>query len=833
LKTHLAQALDGTRQIVFIAGELGIGKTALVQTFLDTVRSDVWVAAGQCVEQYGRGEPYLPIVEGLERLIRDPRYPEAMRVVEDRAPAWLPWSSHSRQPRRATRDAEPNPAQMAGELTEAIEALAAVKPLVVLLEDLHWSDHATVELIARLGRRPDRARLLMIGTYRLAELVDAGSPLLRVCRELRAHFQADEIELPLLTQDAIAQFIARDKTWQDVNATAARLKQWSGNPLFLVHLLEHLERAGCLLERDGEWALDLPPDGPTFVPSMLRTLVEDQVDRLGPDHRRLLEIASVAGDPFQAAVVAHAVPQDVTVVERWFDDLCRRTHLVRRREAALLPDGTSSASYGFVHELYRHVVYERVPSATMSALHREIGTRLEVGYGDRGQEIALELATHFDRGHDPQRAVRYYARAAENALTRNADREAAIALSRAAELVGHLTPGDERHQIVLDLRAQFDAVFERLSHHKSWTTMRAGGDIPTLARAAGDSRDLLESLLRLSSFHALAGDLQAATEIGERAVAIGHVQRDGLFEATVQQAFVRALAGEFMASRSLALDARAVADRDRVPRSHEERMRCAFVLAWNTWSLGRYEESRTALDEILEAVDDARRSAAATWAAPILESLGEADQSAALIASAGHAGTPLHGLDAPWSTDAVHGWLLLHRRLVSGGLEILQKDAKALRRLGMHSRLVHTLTWLAGGFLINAQIDEARATAEEGLNVTRRTGVRCCDPELYRLRGEALMATKATKTSELEGCPTAGDRDAAEASFWAGISVARRQGARTLELRATLSLARLLRQSGRQDEVGRTLAPVCEMFADGIITPDLVEARNLLRHSVA
>ena len=201
-----------------------------------------------------------------------------------------------------------------------------------------------------------------------------------------------------------------------------------------------------------------------------------------------------------------------------------------------------------------------------------------------------------------------------------------------------------------------------------------------------------------------------------------------------------------------------------------------------------------------------------------------------MIASARLADARSHGLVAPWSTDAVRGWLLLHRRLVSEGLEILQKDAQTLRRMGMHSRLVHTLTWLAEGLLINAQIDDARATAEEGLNVTRRTGVRCCDPELYRLRAEAMLATK---TSGVERGPTAGDRDAAEASLWAGISVARRQGARTLELRATLSLARLLQQAGRQEEIGRTLAPVCESFAAGIITPDLVEARKLLRHSAA
>src|SRR4029453_1871770 len=146
--------------------------------------------------------------------------------------------------------AGPGSGQIAGELTNVIERLAAVKPLVLVLEDLHWSDYSTIEVIARLGRGPDRARLLVIGTYRLADLVDVGSPLLRVCRELRAHFQADEIELAPLSQEAIAQFIARCRAWSDLQDTAARLKHWSGNPLFIVHLLEHLQSCGRLFERD-------------------------------------------------------------------------------------------------------------------------------------------------------------------------------------------------------------------------------------------------------------------------------------------------------------------------------------------------------------------------------------------------------------------------------------------------------------------------------------------------------------------------------------------------------------------------------------------------------
>src|SRR5262249_40612577 len=158
-------------------------------------------------------------------------------------------------------------------------------------------------------------------------------------------------------------------TWNDVRSTAASLRQWSGNPLFLIHFLEHLERSGRIIERDGEWYLDLNQQG-RIVPSGLQMLVEEQVDRLDPEHRRLLEIASVVGETFPAALVAYIAPQDVTLVERSLEDLCKRSHLVTHREAARLPDGTASAAYAFVHEFYRQVVYERVPGATVMELHR-------------------------------------------------------------------------------------------------------------------------------------------------------------------------------------------------------------------------------------------------------------------------------------------------------------------------------------------------------------------------------------------------------------------------------------------------------------------------------
>ena len=585
LHEHLVRALDGHRRTVFIAGELGIGKTALVRAFLDQVGSDVWVGAGQCIEQYGKGEPYLPIVEALDRIIRDVRYGEAMRVVSEHAPSWVDqFSLRSQRPTRH-RDARAGSSagHMPGELMDAIEALAAINPLVLWLEDLHWSDQATVEFVARLARRPERARLLVIGTYRPAELFESGSPLLRVGRELRVHFQADEIELSQLAQSAVGELVSRGRTWNDLNGTAASLRRWSGNPLFLNHFVEHLERTGRVTERDGEWYLDLDRQG-RVVPPSLRMLIEEQLDRLEPGHRSLLEIASVIGETFPAALVASGALQEVTIAERSFEDLCKRSPLVTRREAVQLPDGTASAAYAFVHEFYRHVVYERLPKASVMELHRRIGTQLEAAYGARAPEIASELAMHFDRGQDVRRAVGHYCLAAENAVARNADREAHVALSKAADLLALLPVGHDRDQMELHLRAQLSAALGRLGQS-------AGGPGPdideAIARMPGDvgDRALVDAMVRLSRFHSVSGDLIAAKEIGDRAAAIGHLRGQALLEAIAQQAYVRLVAGEFADSRSLVLQALAVADSDGLGESSPERTRCSIVLAWTTGTL--------------------------------------------------------------------------------------------------------------------------------------------------------------------------------------------------------------------------------------------------------
>jgi hypothetical protein len=709
---------------------------------------------------------------------------------------------------------------MASELTAAIEALAAVKPLVLLLEDLHWSDQTTVEFIARLARRPEFARLLVIGTYRPAELFDSGSPLLRVGRELRAHFQAEELELTQLTRDAVGELIARGRTWDNLPRTAASLRQWSGNPLFLIHFLAHLERAGHITSRDGLWYLDLDRHA-SLIPNTLRMLLEEQLERLDPHVQRLLEIASVVGETFPAALVADAVPQDVTLVERSFEELCRRSPLVIHREAGRLPDGTPSAVYAFVHEFYRQVVYERLPQATLAELHRRIGTRLAATYGPRAPEISSELAMHFDRGREIGRAVEHYRLAADNAIARNADREAQIALSRASALMAEHSSGRDRDEMESGLRSRLAVALDRLGRRISWLGAAVDKERTRLRGAAGDSA-LVDALIRISAFHSVSGDLAAAREIGDRAAAISLLRGQAVAAAIAQQAYVRLLVGEFADSRGLALEALRVADRGDVG-DEDASIRSSIVLAWSAWYLGRYDEVRTAVARLFPKGEVALPGSPSVSTLPLLEWLGTPDPRLEVEASASRATHDSRPLDAVWPAGAIRGWLLTRRDRDVEGVGLLRTAVRELGSSGLDAWLPCALVWLAEGLLITVRFDDALAAAEEGLSTVRRTGARSCDAELYRVRGEAMRG----RGSHCSIGATV-DRDAAEASFWAAITVARQQEARTLELRSTLALSRLLCDTGRQGEAVRALAPVCAQFAATDDTPDLAEARALL-----
>jgi AAA ATPase domain len=193
LHQWFATALQGQRQVGFITGAAGIGKTALVDTFVARVTATeaLWVGHGHCLEQYGPGEPYLPMLEALGRLCRGAEGKPFLELLQQYAPSWLMQMpallpSADREALQETADGTTQP-RMLRKLTEALDQLTAERPLVLVLEDLQWSDVSTLEWLTYVARRPDPARLLILGTYRPVDAMIRAHPVCTVMAELTQH----------------------------------------------------------------------------------------------------------------------------------------------------------------------------------------------------------------------------------------------------------------------------------------------------------------------------------------------------------------------------------------------------------------------------------------------------------------------------------------------------------------------------------------------------------------------------------------------------------------------------------------------------------------------
>jgi hypothetical protein len=282
LHTWLATALRGVRQVGFVTGEAGLGKTTLVEAFVAEPgdHGPLWIGRGQCVEHYGAGEAYLPVLEALGRLCRGPGGQEVVALLGQQAPTWLVQmpglvrAADLEMLRRrmvgATRE------RMLRELAEALELLTARQPLVLVLEDLHWSDPSTLDLLAVVARRQEPARLLLIGTYRPPEVRRRAHPLHSVTQELQLHGRGVELPLTLLSEGAIAAYLASHLPGLPLLEHMTRLvhQRTEGNPLFMVALVASWLTQGLLLEQDGVWALPAGIEAlQDSVPASLRQMI--------------------------------------------------------------------------------------------------------------------------------------------------------------------------------------------------------------------------------------------------------------------------------------------------------------------------------------------------------------------------------------------------------------------------------------------------------------------------------------------------------------------------------------------------------------------------------
>jgi DNA-binding winged helix-turn-helix (wHTH) protein len=438
------QALDacfrrvsaGMRQIVFLTGEAGLGKTTLVNLFLnqlvsgETAQATVAVGRGQCLQQFGDGEPYLPVFEALDHLHRS-LGSRLVAILRTHAPTWLlhmPGLISLRE-RAGLREEVfgATKERMLREITDAFEALSAATPIVLVLEDLHWSDPSTIAFLTSIASRTLPAKLMLLATYRPADLGGRRHPLSRVEQELEIHSQCQVLSLNQLTRDDIRDYVAWRFAQSPLHdALAGPLHRRSnGNPLFMVCMLDELARSGRLDEHEIG----------AIVPDSLQRMFEHQAGQLTELEQETVNVAAAEGETFSTASVAAVVGRSAVEVETVCEDLVRRQVFLRRADPVRFPDGKQSPRYCFLHVLCRDSLYRRLPMSQRCRLHGAIAHATEALYAADPNRVAAELAGHFELAEEYCQAVRFYRIAADAAAARFANQEATVLLGRAINLL--------------------------------------------------------------------------------------------------------------------------------------------------------------------------------------------------------------------------------------------------------------------------------------------------------------------------------------------------------------------------------------------------------------
>ena len=820
LHAALDGAAAGQRRVVFVTGEPGAGKTTLAEAFLAeaSARTRLLVARGQCVEHHGEGEPYLPLLDALGRLARAPAGGEIAALLARRAPTWaiqMPWIAEpaelelvQQRARGSTRE------RMVRELLETLEELAEIDPLVLMLDDLQWSDPSTLELLAAVARRTQPARLLVLAAGRAGDQrLDA------LARELALRRLGDQMALAPLPEAAVAAWLRERLGVVALPAELARLlrERSGGNPLFMAHLVEHWLAQGMLADPDRlEADLGALARG---LPATLRASIEDRLAELDDDDAELLKAASVAGASFSSDTLAAALERPGPAVAARCAALAERRALVERRADGRLQ---------FAHDLHREVLYDRLEPERKIALHRAIGAQRE-----RAGAPPAELATHFVAGRDHGRAVRFLELAAHQAFARSSHREGIRHLRVALDEAGALPAGPERTRVEVELLSSLGQAQVAMGGWSAPAAEEALLRARETAERLDDNEPMLALLLALATLYEVRGQFGAA---GDTLAAAARLTPDGAHEQRLewrdlvacnlfhQGSFARALE-EAEDGVALFADGRDAGDYSTFPATLGDNagVSCHDWAALALWFLGRPDQ---ALERARHAVELAREPSRAHSVVPAQAQLAIIHQcrlepeAALAAAEATIASASVYGYAYRVAMGRiVRGWALGALGDPGAGAAELDAGLRAARGTGARMDEPHFLAMRADVHRRAGALDAGLATIDEALGLAAREHSRFYAPELLRLRGTLLLAR--------------GDEPAAEASLHEALEVARILGARALELRAATSLARLWRGRGAEDRGRRLLAPVYAAFAEGHDTSDLRAAASLLEPAVA
>jgi len=836
----LRAVLDSTHRgrglLVLVTGEPGIGKTVLVEEFLIeqvTAQRHCAVGRGFCSERSAGTEAYLPLIEALEGLVR--RRASLTPLLKRVAPSWFVQIMHySREEAAAALPGSlkaDSRELLSRELFTFLEEASRSVPLILFLDDIHWADESTLDLLAYIARRSDSLRILILASYRPEEMMLNNHRFAQVALDLQAHRLSQTIDLGFLSVKDVESYLALEFMQNNFPPVFPRLihAKTEGNPFFMVELVRYLRDKQKIFQSGDVWMLsEKLPEIERDLPQSIVGMVQRKIDFLSDSDRRLLAAASIQGFEFDSPVVARTLGVDLADTEENLYRLHRVNRLIQPLGEKELPRGDVAVRYRFVHFLYYGALYNAVQPARKASWSGVTAAALLHFYEGHVSEIASQVGFLFEAARDFLQAARYFSMAAEHAFRLFAFGEAELSGRRGLRMLEaapqDANSADNRQDLE---RSLLVTLGNSLLAGKGFGTQEVR-NILTRARqlCVGDSPRLFAPLWGLQTYFVSRLELPSANDIAGQLLRLSENSSDRSLRgiANLGAGVPRYLSGELKAAKAhferfQDLDdpgLRASGAR-RFGLEPEILLRAfdARVMFW--W--GYIEQCRRQTDEALLMASEL---AHAPTLAFVIAMAATTEQWHANVDRVDELAKELVALGAEhemqvWLTEGsfFEGWVMTQRSKDSNpGIDKMRRNLAGYAATG-------TEMYCPIGYAILAESYRVHGRAAEGLQVldeVREKAWWAADPviyatELVRVEGELLAAT--------------GDTKGAEDKLTQSLEMARRRQLRPSELRAAISLSRLWKGERRQ-EACELLSSIYESFSEGFDYADLKAAKATL-----
>jgi serine/threonine protein kinase/predicted ATPase len=841
----------GEGHLVCVTGEPGIGKTTVVEDFLNQATAggrSLFIARGRCSERLEGTGAYLPLLEAMEGLIRSQKGPareEIDRLMERTAPAWRaqitphPLTPEGGAPEGAAPPLSEKKAasleQMKRELKAFFQELAFRQPVVLFIDDLHWSDISTIDLLAFLVSKFDQLRMLIAATYRPSELLLARSPFVQVMLDFQSRGLRREIALRFFSRNEIERYLAVEFPGHNFprEFPAFIQEKTEGNPLFMADLVRYLRDREVIHQEGGAWTLAeaIPDIGPE-LPESVRGMIRRKINQLDDAALRLLTAASVQGQEIDSAVLSKVLDMDSGQVEERLQALDEIHAFVRFVGEHELPDKTLTLRYRFVHGLYQNTLYASLKHTRRAALSETTAAAMLGFYKEKSHAIAADLALLFKAARKFSRAADYFLLAAQNAANVFAYQEAIELSRRGLDSLKGLPDAPEQTNQEMRLQITLGMSLIAVKGYASPDVERAFTRARDLCLRTESSPELFPVLRGLSLFYRTRPKLDEARKLGEQMLNLAEGRQDTSLhiEALFALSFTLLFLGEFAASleyaeRGIDIDGRTD---QNTAYDRGATIGCLTVAGLALWALGFPDQ---ALGRSRQGVALARRLAqpfylARSLAYEALLLLLRRDWSgSARSAQEAISLSRQYGFSFWLAMGTIyHGYALFNQGQKEEGIRILREGLAAETASGAEVGRPFFLTLLAEALAAVGRIDEGIAMINSSLALMDNTSERFAHSDICRVKGELLLR-RQPESPESPGSEAAAE---VEDFFRQAIESARIRQAKSLELRAVISLSQLLQNQGRKEEARQMLSEICAWFTEGNDTMDLRKARARL-----